>query len=100
MTMTVIKTCEHITDVQILEDILIVEMVDGSVIAVPLEWYPQLMQATPEQQSNWCLSEGCYGIQWSDIGVDMSMAEIRGDPAAPCHACWANRSLHNLGNRN
>ena len=54
------------------EDRLAVELMDGRIIAVPLAWYPRLLQATPAQRSNWELAGAGYGIHWPDIDEDLS----------------------------
>jgi hypothetical protein len=49
-----------------------VRLQDGREIATPLEWYPSLLQATPEQQANTELS--LSGIYWPDLDEDLSVA--------------------------
>jgi hypothetical protein len=49
-----------------------VQLQDGREIATPLEWYPVLMQATPEQQTNVDLT--LSGICWPDLDEDLSIA--------------------------
>jgi hypothetical protein len=58
--------------VQFSDGMLRVQLQDGREIATPLEWYPVLMQATPEQQANVELS--LSGIYWPDLGEDLSIA--------------------------
>lgn len=40
-------------DVRVSDDELEVWLTDGRRIAVPLAWYPRLLQATPAQRQNW-----------------------------------------------
>jgi len=49
-----------------------VQLHDGREIATPLEWYPTLMHATPEQQAHVELSVS--GIHWPDLDEDLSIA--------------------------
>lgn len=49
-----------------------VQLQDGREIATPLEWYPVLMHAAPEQQTNVELS--LSGIYWPDLDEDLSIA--------------------------
>lgn len=58
--------------VRIDEGMLRVQLQDGRKIATPLEWYPSLMEATPEQQSN--VELGLSGIHWPDLDEDLSIA--------------------------
>jgi hypothetical protein len=45
---------------------------------------PILLEATPEQRSNWKVSGAGYGIHWPDIDEDLSTEGLlRGAPAAP-----------------
>jgi len=54
------------------EGMLRVQLQDGREIATPLEWYPSLLQATPEQRSNVELS--LSGVHWPDLDEDLSVA--------------------------
>jgi len=58
--------------VRIAEGMLRVQLQDGREIATPLEWYPSLMEATPEQQAN--VELGLSGIHWPDLDEDLSVA--------------------------
>jgi hypothetical protein len=49
-----------------------VQLQDGREITTPLEWYPSLMNATPEQQANVELS--LSSIHWPDLDEDLSIA--------------------------
>jgi hypothetical protein len=44
---------ERVLDVQSTDDTLSVSLRDGRVIAVPLVWYPRLLNAAPAQRKNW-----------------------------------------------
>ena len=39
--------------VDVTEDTLTAELMDGRTISVPLDWYPRLVHATPEERDNW-----------------------------------------------
>jgi len=47
-------------------------LADGRTISVPLEWYPRLHRASPEQRENWRLIGQGDGIHWPDIDEDIS----------------------------
>ena len=63
---------ERPVSVSIRDEMLRVQLQDGREIATPLEWYPSLMNATPEQQINVELS--LSGIHWPDLDEDLSIA--------------------------
>jgi len=74
---------ERITNVQVGEDSLVVDLADGRTISVPLAWYPRLLHASPAQRSNWRLSCGGFGIHWPDLDEDLSSSGLlRGAPSA------------------
>ena len=58
------------------EDTLIVSLSDGREISVPLEWFPRLRDATPEQRDNWRLITRGIGIHWEDIDEDIAVATL------------------------
>ncbi|MEJ2252906.1 MAG: DUF2442 domain-containing protein [Nitrospirota bacterium] len=73
---------ERVKDVQITEESLRVDLMDGRTITVPLAWYPRLLNATPKQRNNWRIAGGGYGIHWPDIDEDLSTEGLlRGAPA-------------------
>ncbi|CAO3418051.1 DUF2442 domain-containing protein [Azospirillum doebereinerae] len=64
------------------DDRLLVDLMDGRSIAVPLAWYPRLIDATPEQRGRWELAGGGSGIHWPDLDEDLSVEGLlRGAPA-------------------
>jgi hypothetical protein len=60
-------------NVKVTNDSLIVDLSDGRTISVPVEWFPRLLNATPEEQSNWRLIGRGHGIHWEDIDEDISV---------------------------
>lgn len=73
---------ERVADVELTEDMLTVQLMDGRRISVPLVWYPRLLNATEEQRKNWQISGGGYGIHWEDVDEDLSTEGLlRGAPA-------------------
>ncbi|MYE90038.1 DUF2442 domain-containing protein [Candidatus Poribacteria bacterium] len=83
MTTLDIKPGEGVKDVQVTEDTLSVDLIDGRTITVPLVWYPKLLHATPGQRTNWQICGGGYGIHWPDIDEDLSTEGLlRGAPAS------------------
>ena len=60
-------------DVRVTEDTLSVDLSDGRTISVPLEWFPRLVHATPEERDKWRLIGRGHGIHWEDIDEDISV---------------------------
>jgi Protein of unknown function (DUF3532). len=46
---------------------------DGREIATPLEWFPRLREASPEERAGWRLIGGGVGIHWETIDEDISV---------------------------
>jgi hypothetical protein len=64
------------TGLEVTDDTLSVELVDGRTIAVPLAWYPRLMHATAAERGNWRLIAGGRGIHWDGIDEDVSVSNL------------------------
>jgi len=76
------KTDERVEAVYFTRSALIVDLRDGRSISVPLQWYPKLLKATPEERAYWKVSGGGYGIHWPKIDEDLSTEGLlRGAPA-------------------
>ena len=60
-------------DVSITADTLRVELRDGRMISVPLEWYPRLVHATPVERNNWRIIGRGHGIHWEALDEDISV---------------------------
>ncbi|HVC32001.1 MAG TPA: DUF2442 domain-containing protein [Chloroflexota bacterium] len=61
------------TRVRFENDMMYVELQDGREIGVPLEWFPTIRDASPEQRSNWRLIGRGVGIHWEDLDEDLSV---------------------------
>ncbi len=73
---------ERVAGLEITEDTLSVQLMDGRTIGVPLVWYPRLLNATEAQRNNWQIAGGGYGIHWPDVDEDLSTEGLlRGAPA-------------------
>ncbi len=64
--------CDAI-DVTFDEYMLRVRLVDGREIAAPLEYFPRLRHATPEQLARWEIIGNGYGIHWEELDEDISV---------------------------
>jgi hypothetical protein len=63
-------------DVAVTPDALQVTLLDGREIRVPLEWFPRLRSATPQQRSEWRLIGGGVGMHWPQIDEDISVESL------------------------
>lgn len=72
---------------EIRDGMLLVTLKDGRLIGTPLEWYPKLVNATPEQLANYEL--WAFGIHWEDLdedlGIEGMLLGIRPKPIQPQH---------------
>ena len=55
------------------DDTLTAELSDGRTTSVPLDWFPRLVHATPQERDNWRLIGGGQGIHWPDLDEDLSV---------------------------
>ncbi len=44
---------------------------DGRELSVPIDWFPSLRDATPEQRNSWRLIGDGEGIHWEDLDEDI-----------------------------
>jgi len=65
-----------VQDVQVSDEALTVELMDGRSIRVPLAWYPRLWHATTEERNNWRLIGQGSGVHWQDLDEDVSVEGI------------------------
>jgi hypothetical protein len=57
-----------------------VRMADGRELGAPLEWFPRLAQATPEQRNRFEIFDQRFGIHWPEIDEDISVLGLLGLP--------------------
>jgi hypothetical protein len=62
--------------VYVTEDTLTVDLEDGRTLAVPIEWFPRLVHATPDERGNWRLIGRGEGIHWPALDEDISVAGL------------------------
>ena len=55
------------TAVAVTDDDITVDLADGRRIAVPLAWYPRLLNASPTERQNWRLLGDGYAVEWPDL---------------------------------
>jgi len=62
--------------VELTDETLSVGLADGRTIAVPLDWFPRLAQASIVERNTWRLIAGGRGIHWPQIDEDISTANL------------------------
>ena len=79
---TAVSTDTRIADVEVSDETISANLVDGRVISVPLAWSWRLSDATPAQRANWRLIGDGHGVHWPDIDEDISAeGMLNGTPA-------------------
>jgi Protein of unknown function (DUF2442) len=63
-------------DVFFTEDALRVVPADGREVSAPLQWFPRLLHATPEQRSKWELIGDGIGIHWPQVDEDIEVESL------------------------
>jgi len=59
--------------IEVQDDSIVVQLVDGRTIIVPLAWYPRLWYGSPEERQHFeVLGDGAY-IHWPDLDEDLSI---------------------------
>jgi hypothetical protein len=49
------------------------ELRDGREIGVPLDWFPRLKEASPEEKNNYYLTANGTGVHWENLDEDISI---------------------------
>jgi hypothetical protein len=53
-------------------------LANGREISAPLEWFPQLLDASPAQCSVWRLIGKGVGVHWPEIDEDIAVSTLMG----------------------
>jgi len=61
------------TKIKITEEELIAFLDDGRTIAVPLSWYPRLLNGSEKERNNWRFIGEGIGIHWPGLDEDISV---------------------------
>jgi hypothetical protein len=81
---TSIATTEPATarKVRVTDDALVVELRDGRVVSVPIDWYPRLAEGSAAERRRWELIGPGIGIHWPALDEDISVdGLLRGLPS-------------------
>ena len=77
------KPDDRVDEVRFTESHMSVALRDGRTITVPLDWYPRLLNATPEQRTNWRSRGAGHGIHWPELDEDLSVKGLLDGTPAP-----------------
>jgi hypothetical protein len=58
------------------DDSLSVELHDGQKIAIPLVYFPKLLQASREQRLAYIISGGGIGLHWEELDEDIRIDNL------------------------
>ena len=73
--MTITKSYNAI-DLYFANNKMIIYIEDGRELSIPLEWFPKLRDATPEQLKKWRLIGNGEGIHWDGIDEDILIENL------------------------
>lgn len=59
--------------VEVSDDTLTIDLLDGRTLLVPLAWFPRLQGASPSERAKWRLIGRGVGIRWDAIDEDISV---------------------------
>ncbi len=80
--MNIPNSSVKILSLVVTDHFLTARLQDGRVISNPLEWYPRLLKASPEERQGFEISGGGYGVHWEKLDEDLSARGIAaGTPA-------------------
>ena len=80
MSVSIAKLIPAAVDVHCEAFVLRVTLADGREISAPMEWFPRLRDATPDERAHWRLIGGGEGVRWPDIDEDVSVSALLGAP--------------------
>lgn len=81
--------------ITVINEKLIVDLADGRSLSIPLEWYPRLVHASPQERQNWEILGDGYAIEWIDldehIGIEGLLAGKRSGESQRSFERWLAR---------
>lgn len=76
MGISALKLDSDAVDVRATDDALHVVLADRRELSAPLEWFPRLRDAPPEQRKIWRLIGGGQGIHWPELDEDIAVETL------------------------
>jgi Protein of unknown function (DUF2442) len=81
MSTSIARPAAAAADVHCEPFVLEITLADGREIPAPMEWFPRLRDATPDERAHRRLIGRGEGVRWQDIGEDASVSALLGAPA-------------------
>ena len=75
---TAFKPSPRANKVEIGSDVMRLSLVDGRSLEVPLEWFPTLRDASPDDRRNVRIMGDGGGLHWPALDEDLSVAGLLG----------------------
>ena len=66
----------RVGDVRVTEEALELDLTDGRTVTAPIEWYPRLLHANPEERADWTIVGDGEGVHWHAIDEDLDVAGV------------------------
>ena len=76
MSILIISKSTNAIDLSFTQDKMNVFLEDGRELAVPLEWFPTLRDATSEQLNNWRFIGNGEGVHWPELDEDILIERL------------------------
>jgi hypothetical protein len=76
MSISTIKKSKSANDISFEENKMIVFFEDERELAIPLEWFPRLREATASQLKKWSFIGNGEGIHWSELDEDILIENL------------------------
>ena len=57
-------------------ELMHVHLTDGRIISVPIQWFPLLNEASPQQRQRYEIGAGGRSLHWPEIDEDLSVANL------------------------
>lgn len=76
MSISTIKKSKSANDISFEENKMIVFFEDERELAIPLEWFPRLREATASQLKKWRFIGNGEGIHWSELDEDILIENL------------------------
>lgn len=76
MSISIIHKSPYAIKLHFSEDKMIILLEDGRELAVPLEWFPKLRDASQKALLNWRLVGNGEGIHWQDLDEDILVKNL------------------------
>lgn len=70
------ETAAVAREVDVTDEALDVQLADGRVVSVPLDWYPRLVEGSAAERAKWKLIGRGRGIHWPDLDEDIAVVDL------------------------